>query len=325
MKRLRIKRNATAETASTGADRLSIRQLESIAAVATHLSFRVAAEHLRIAQPALSVHIASAEKRLGVQLFERDRRSVITTDIGADIATRARLALAAIDEMAEFARTGSTPLTGTLHLGVIPTVAPFWLPPLLQSVRHQFPRLRLVLREDQTQRLLTQLNTGELDIALLALPIPGDFTAATVITEEFVLASPNGVIPIEPSKVRASDLDGESLLLLEDGHCLADQALAVCARAGANPQISVRATSLPTLVQMVAGGLGSTLLPESAIASLAPPKNGAVDIHRFVGPPPRRTIGLIWRSSSGRLKEVRLLAETMSERAENVMSAIRAR
>ena len=297
-------------------DRPSIRQLECLVAVAAQGSFRRAATTLAISQPALSAQVQAAEALLGVQVFERDRRSVLVTPAGEDIVSRAREALASVDAVGDAARRRSEPLVGGLRLGVIPTIAPYWLPALLPRVRAKFPRLELVLREEQTHRLLTQLGAGELDAALLAIPVPGDLTTAPVAREEFLLAAPRGSLVLNKrGKLRDEDLDGESVLLLEDGHCLRDQALAVCTRAGAVESMEVRGTSLPTLVQMVAGKLGVTLLPEAAAASLVPSK-GPVALARFANPAPGRTLGLAWRTSSGRLREFRLLAETLREAAD---------
>jgi LysR family hydrogen peroxide-inducible transcriptional activator len=193
----------------------------------------------------------------------------------------------------------------------------------LPEVRRRFPRLELILREDQTARLVAQLSAGQLDVALLALPVPGDFTTAPVAQEGFVVAAPRGAPLVKQrGKLSERDLDDQTVLLLEDGHCLRDQALAVCDRAGAIEAMEVRATSLPTLVQMVAGGLGVTLLPEAAAAALVQ-KNGPIGLGEFARPVPGRTIGLAWRTSSGRLREFRTLAETMAATAEDFLTRIR--
>jgi LysR family hydrogen peroxide-inducible transcriptional activator len=297
-------------------DRPSIRQLESLVAVADSRSFRRAATVLGISQPALSAQVQAAEHVLGIQVFERDRRSVLITPAGEDVVSRAREALIAVDAVGDAARRRGEPLVGSLRLGVIPTVAPYWLPALLPEVHRRFPKLELILREDQTSRLLAQLAAGQLELALLAIPVQGDFTTAPVAREGFVAAAPRGAALVKQrGKLTEKDLDDETVLLLEDGHCLRDQALEVCKRAGAVESMEVRATSLPTLVQMVAGGLGVTLLPEAAIASLVQ-KHGPVALAEFAKPVPGRTIGLAWRTSSGRLREFRLLAETMAASAE---------
>jgi LysR family transcriptional regulator, hydrogen peroxide-inducible genes activator len=303
-------------------DRPSIRQLECLVAVADHGSFRKAATALGISQPALSAQVQSVEESFGVQVFERDRRSVLVTPAGEDIVGRAREALKAVDDVGETARRRGEPLVGSLRLGVIPTIAPYWLPPLLPTVRTKFPKLELILREDQTHRLLTQLSAGQLDVALLAIPVPGDFTTATIARESFLVAAPKDApIVRKRGKLVDKDLDDETVLLLEDGHCLRDHSLAVCDRGGAIESMEVRATSLPTLVQMVAGGLGITLLPEAAAAALVQPR-GPVALAAFATPP-GRTIGLAWRTSSARLREFRLLAETMAKTGESFLAKLR--
>ena len=302
-------------------ERPSIRQLECLVAVSEHGSFRRAATALGISQPALSQQIQGAEQLLGLQVFERDRRSVLVTPAGEEVIGNARAALAAVDVVAETARRRGEPLVGPLRLGVIPTVAPYWLPALLPAVRKKFPRLELILREDQTARLLAQLGAGQLDAALLALPVPGDVTCAEVAREGFVVAAPRGAELAHRKRLKERDLDDQTVLLLEDGHCLRDQALAVCERGGAVEAMQLRATSLPTLVQMVAGGLGITLLPEAAAAALVPPHGGVELVE--LSPAPGRTLGLIWRTSSARLREFRLLAETLREEAERFLGKLR--
>lgn len=309
--------------------RPNTRQLECIVAVADHGNFRRAATSLGISQPALSAQVQSLEELLAVQVFERDRRSVLVTPAGEEVVGRAREALTALDNVMDAARRRAEPLVGPLRLGVIPTVAPYWLPALLPAVRAQFPRLELILREDQTNRLLSQLNAGQLDVAFLAIPVPGDFTTATIARETFVVAAPKGS-PLVKKRGRISerDLDDETVLLLEDGHCLRDQALAVCDRGGAVESMEVRATSLPTLVQMVAGGLGITLLPEAAADALVgrgTSRSSAqpIVLAQFTNPPPGRTLGLAWRTSSARLREFRLLAETLRTEADAFLERLR--
>lgn len=299
-------------------ERLSIRQLESLVAVADHANFRRAAAALGITQPALSSQVQLAEHALGLQVFERDRRSVLVTSAGEDIVAHCRLALTAIDEVGETARNRGKPLVGELRLGVIPTVAPYWLPPLLGALRKAFPELRLILREEQTARLLEALHSGQIDCAFLALPVSGDFTSAPIAREEFVIAAPKSSPILKRNPLQLRDLAGQPVLLLEDGHCLRDQALAVCERGGAIEPLEVRATSLPTLVQMVAGGLGITLLPEAAAEALAP-RRGPVATARFSRPSPGRNLGLVWRTSSARLREFRLLAETLRDASHDVV------
>ena len=295
-------------------ERPTVRQLECLVAVADAHSFRRAAEAIGVSQPALSAQVQGVEAALGVQVFERDRRRVLITPHGEEIVARARVAIAAVDAVATAARGLAEPLVGPLRMGVIPTIAPYLLPRVLPAVRRAFPKLELILREDQTARLLAQLDAGRIDCALLALPVPGDVTAAAIGHERFLLAAPRGAPILKRGKVRDADLEGQNVLLLEDGHCLRDQALSICQRAAATEVAEMRATSLPTLVQMVAGGLGLTLLPESAAEVLVPTARGPVQLAELAGsPPPGRTIGLVWRTSSARLREFRTLADTMKK------------
>jgi LysR family hydrogen peroxide-inducible transcriptional activator len=293
--------------------RPSTRQLEYVVAVAEHGSFRKAATSLRVTQPALSALIAQLERDLGAQIFERDRRKVLVTPAGEAIVANARRALGTLDELVETAGGSREPLTGTVRLGVIPTVAPYLLPVALPAVRAAFPRLRLVLREDQTGRILAELDAGRLDAVVIATPVPGDLAIAEMYREEFLLAAPTGHRLLARRRLHERDLEGETTLLLEDGHCLREQALAVCRVAGAPEATELRATSLATLVPMVAGGLGVTLLPEMAAPSLIS-KRGGVGVAAF-GEHPGRTIGLAWRMSSARGREFRMLADRIADAA----------
>lgn len=200
-------------------DRPSIRQLECVVAVADHGSFRKAATSLGISQPALSAQVQGLEALLGVQVFERDRRSVLVTPAGEEVVASARAALAAVDTVNDVARRRGEPLVGTLRLGVIPTIAPYWLPALLPAVRQKFKKLELILREEQTDALLAQLTAGQLDAAFVAFPVPGDVTLATIAREDFVVAAPRGANVLRRrGRLTERELDGETVLLLEDGH-----------------------------------------------------------------------------------------------------------
>lgn len=289
---------------------LTLRQLEYAVAVAEHRSFRRAAAACHVTQPGLSAQIAALEQALGVQLFERDRRKVLVTPAGAEVVQRARAALEAAASVIETARGASEPLTGRLRLGVIPTIAPYLLPAVLPAVRARFPKLQLILREERTAQVLAQLDDGRLDAGILALPVPGDLAAMKLYREDFLLAAPRGHPLARRAHVREDDLSDQPVLLLEDGHCLRDQALAVCHSAGAHENNELRTTSLPTLVQMVASGLGVTLLPELAAAALAGRGTG-LEVARFTGTPPGRDVGLVWRMSSARGRELALLAEEL--------------
>ncbi|HVK73141.1 MAG TPA: LysR substrate-binding domain-containing protein [Kofleriaceae bacterium] len=302
---------------------LTLRQLEYVVAVADHRSFRKAAAACAVTQPALSAQIAQLEDLLGVQIFERDRRRVLITPVGAEIVARARTALQSAEAVVDAASALAQPLTGALRLGVIPTIAPYLLPVVLPAVRTAYPQLRLALREERTAQVLALLDDGRLDAGILALPVPGDLAAASLYREDFVVAAP----PRDPLsrrvRLREADLDDANVLLLDDGHCLRDQALAVCESAGARESAELRATSLPTLVQMVANGLGVTLLPEMAAAALT--GRGEVAVARFVAPAPGRDVGLVWRMSSARGRELGLLAELIRDRAGDHLASLRRR
>ena len=296
--------------------RPSIRQLEYAVALADALHFGRAARACHVTQPALSSQIQALEEGLGVRLFERSRRGVRLTRAGRGVIAGARDVLARLDALVEAACEARAPLCGPLHLGVIPTVAPYLLPGWLPRVREAHPELRLFLHEDRTASLLERLRAGELDLLLLALPLDEpDVETLPIFREPFVLATPRGhPLARGSGTLRESDLAHEPVLLLADGHCLRDQALAVCRQAGARESQEVRAASLSTLVQMVAGGLGVTLLPASAVPVEARGRE-EIAIRPFRAPGPSREIGLAWRRSSGRGEEFRLLGALLSRPA----------
>lgn len=295
--------------------RLTTRQLECVAILAELRNFRRAAERIGLTQPALSWQIRAVEETLGVQLFERDRRAVLVTTIGQEVAARCADALRAIDGVADAARGSAEPLVGTLTVGVIPTVAPYWLPALLPAVRKRFAKLDIVLQEVQTPTLLSRMHQGTIDVGIMALPVAGDFATQALVEEPFVLALPKGHTLSKRTSIRETDLSGLDLLLLEDGHCLRDQALEVCHLRTARELPNVRATSMTTLIQMVAGGMGATLLPAAAQKSAS----RDVDVRPFAGKAPGRTLGLAWRMSSARLREFRLLVEVMRPAAQALL------
>jgi LysR family hydrogen peroxide-inducible transcriptional activator len=281
--------------------------------VADALHFGRAARACTITQPALSAQIQAFEELLGMRLFERGRRGVLVTTAGAPVIEQARAALAGLDRLVESAASQAEPLAGTLRLGVIPTVAPYLLPPLLPAVRRAWPKLRLVLREEQTARLIEQLALGSLDLLLLALPVErAGLEELALLREAFWFVAP-AAHPLAKGRgpIAESTLAGEEILLLEDGHCLRAQALDVCRRAGVEVPGRIQATSLTTLVQMVANGLGVTLLPERALAVELRADTGLV-ARPFKRPAPFRTLGLAWRPGAARAGEYRLLGATLA-------------
>ena len=289
----------------------TLRQLEYVVAIADEKNFGLAASHCHVSQPGLSTQVREVEQLLGVRLFERDRRGVIVTPVGEDVVERSRALLTAARDLVEAARRRTKPLSGPLRLGVIPTIAPYWLPQALPAVRRDHPELKLLLREEKTSVLLDLVARGKIDVALLAIDVPiGDVETASLFDDRFLLAMPAGHPLARKKQVSEADLDGEHVLLLEDGHCLRDQAWAVCSRAGADEDTDFRATSLATLVQMVAGGDGVTLLPAMAEAAMAGPGSNLVT-RPFRSPAPSRRIGLAWRRGSSRADEMRLLAKSL--------------
>jgi LysR family hydrogen peroxide-inducible transcriptional activator len=241
---------------------------------------------------------------------------VIVTPLGERLIERARTALRQMDDLVETARRGPSPLSGPLRLGVIPTIAPYLLPRWLPAVRKAHPELALSLHEDKTDRILEQLEDGRLDLLLLALPVPGDHLESELLFEEpFVLAAPVGHRLLRRRAPAATeDLRDEAVLLLDDGHCLREQALAVCELAGAREARELRATSLVTLVQMVANGLGVTLIPATAVDALVG-RQTEVAVRAFRRPAPSRKLGLVWRRTSARADEFRVLAGLLRKQA----------
>ncbi len=294
----------------------TVKQLEFMVAVADTLNFRLAAESCFVTQPALSVQIQLLEEKLGVKLFERDRRRVLLTAAGESLVEQGRGVLADLRDMAEGAGRFSEPLTGTLRLGVIHTAAPYILPKALAEVRRRHPGLRVLIREGKTEDLVREVSEGSLDVVLLALEAElGDLERLSLFREPFVLAVPSGHGLSGRKRLREKDLRDEEMLLLDDGHCLRDQAMLVCERGGGSELGDFRASSLATLVQMVAGGVGVTLLPEMSVGVEG--SYDGVELVGFGGNGPSRTIGLVWRKSSSRGDEFELLGEAIEQGCED--------
>lgn len=281
--------------------------------VADHRHFGRAATSLHVSQPTLSSAVAALERTLGIQLVERTTRSVLLTPVGEEIVQRARGVLGAVDDIAQLAVRARAPLSGDIRLGVIPTVAPYLLPQLLPSLRARRPEARLRLREAQTSALLEELRGGSLDLALLALPTdePG-VAELPLYDEDFVLVTPVDHPMAGGAALPVSSLCGRDLLLLEDGHCFRAQALDVCREAGARERSALRAASLSTIVQMVAGGLGLTLIPAAAVGVEVGEGRGLATA-TFRDPAPRRRIGLAYRTTSARVADWTLLAAEIRE------------
>jgi LysR family transcriptional regulator, hydrogen peroxide-inducible genes activator len=278
----------------------TVQQLRYAVAVADARHFGRAAQACLVSQPALSAQIRELEARLRVQLFERTSRGVLITSAGKAVIDRARRILREVDDLCESTAGEDGALTGPLRLGVIPTIAPYVLPPAMRRISVAYPDVELYLREDRTHSLIAQLQAGELDLLLLALPLsrPG-IDELPLYDEPFLLAVPEAHALARRRRCDVTALADERLVLLEEGHCLRDQALAVCELAGNDGRAEVQGTSLPTVVQMVGAGLGVTLLPATTIDRDVHDDERVV-IRELHPTAPVRTVGLAWRSSSAR-------------------------
>ena len=286
----------------------SIRQLKYFVALTETEHFGRAADRCFVSQSAFSNAIKELESTLDAQLVDRTNRNVTITATGQQVAVQARLVLRDLDSLVETARGQKEPLTGELRLGVIPTIAPFILPDMLPKLRKKYPDLRLLLVEDQTQRIHARLMQGELDVMLIALPweMQG-VEELPLFRDAFALACHENTAHVDPENYRFSRLDSESILLLEDGHCLREHALAACKIRNTQKVSQFAASSLLTLIEMVDADLGVTFLPEMARGSSLL-RNTRVKLHP-IGDRSYRTIGLVWRKGSRRVEEFRLLGD----------------
>lgn len=289
---------------------LTLRQLRYFEALARLGHFGRAAEACAVSQPALSLQIRDLEISLGADLFERSPRQVRLTRFGEDFARRVGDILRAVDELGDLARASQSWLSGRFRIGIIPTVAPYLLPGIVARLNHLHPGLDLHIRETLTARLLRELSEGRLDAAILALPVSASAFAETpLFAEEFLLVRPSGdaAKPVPSSDM----LKAMRLLLLEEGHCLRDQALAFCNMASNLPREVLEGSSLSTLVQMVGAGIGVTFIPE--MAASVETRSADVALARFADPKPRRTIGMIWRRTSPLVGQLQDIAEIVRQ------------
>lgn len=294
---------------------LSLRALGYLVALDETRHFGKAAERCCVSQPTLSAQLKKMESQLGVQLIERGQR-VRLTEIGERIVERARRVIDEAREIEELARNFQDPLAGELRIGLIPTVGPYLLPHIAGPLREDFPRLKLLLLEHQTHRLIELLKNGELDVGILALPIPPErLMTRPLYTETFQIALPPQHPLARRQRLALDDLDGETLLLLEDGHCLRDQALAACRLARVREAPDFRATSLETLRQMVAAGVGITLLPSLAVEQ-QDSRSPAMAVRRFEDPEPARTIAAAWRPGCAREETIGHLCSAIERRMQ---------
>ncbi|WP_258193525.1 LysR substrate-binding domain-containing protein [Streptomyces sp. MA5143a] len=294
--------------------RPSLSQLRAFAAVAEHLHFRDAATAIGMSQPALSGAVSALEETLGVTLVERTTRKVLLSPAGERLAVRARAVLAEVAALMEEAEAVRAPFTGALRLGVIPTVAPYLLPTVLNLVHERYPDLDLQVHEEQTANLLDGLTTGRLDLLLLAVPlgVPG-VTELPLFDEDFVLVTPLGHELGGRQGIPREVLRALNLLLLDEGHCLRDQALDICREAGRDDvPVTTTAAGLSTLVQLVAGGLGVTLLPRTAV-TVETSRNPQLLTGRFAHPAPSRRVALAMRAGAARGAEYEELAAALRE------------
>ena len=295
---------------------LKLKDLRYLVAVADQRHFGRAAARCFVSQPTLSSQLKKLEQSLGVQLIERAPNNVSLTAAGEEIVARARRILEATDEVVTLARSQHDPLAGRLRVALLPTIGPYLLPRVAPAVRKALPRLELHLYEYQTAPMLQKLHAGELDVGILALPVDtAGLEARELYREAFSVALPEHHPLAARQSVRVADLKGEKLLLLEEGHCLRDQALEVCSRAGVHEQQDFRATSLETLRQMVASGAGITLLPELAGRGAYRNARGLV-LRPFARPAPVRQVGAVWRKSSARRGAIDALCRVISEHAQ---------
>ncbi len=277
---------------------MNIRDLSYLVALADLRHFGHAAEACFVSQPTLSTQIKKLEEELGAQLIERAPRQVMLTEVGKEVVERARLVLRDVQQIREVARRAADPKSGVLRLGIFPTLGPYLLPHVIPQIHQRYPGLELLLVEEKSEVLLSQLRDGRLDAAILAQPVDGDQLRCQELFEEpFVLALPEGHPLDKTGALTIDSLRDHTVLLLEDGHCLRDQALEVCKLAAANEKPGFRATSLETLRQMVAAGVGLTLLP---VLAVKPPVAITESIHLrpFDSPAPSRKLAMFWRNSS---------------------------
>ena len=290
---------------------MNLRDLRYLVALADERHFGKAAERCYVSQPTLSAQVRKLEEYLGVPLVERQPKRVALTPTGEKVVRRARVLLQEADAIVELARNDRDPLAGPLKLALIPTVGPYLLPHVAGRLRRELPRLKLMLYEYQTEPLLEKLRAGEIDVGVIALPVMLDgLESAELYEEPFTLAVPASHALADHERIKVDDLRGETLLLLEDGHCLRDQALEVCSRIRVNEAQDYRATSLETLRQMVAAGHGITLLPELAAETPVGTARG-LRIKPFARPAPSRTIGAVWRKSTTRTPAIEAIVEAV--------------
>jgi LysR family hydrogen peroxide-inducible transcriptional activator len=293
----------------------TLKQLQYLVALKTHGHFGRAADACFVTQSTLSAGIRELESLIGVTLVERTRRVVRFTPLGNRITEKAQRILREAEELADMARAAGKPLSGELRMSVIPTIAPFLLPAVLPNLRKQWPDLKLYLREETSHAACDSLHSGQVDCVLLALPYQCGFVDhEDLFDDRLFVAFPPGT-PDPPPEVAPAAIDETKLLLLEDGHCLKDHVLAACNRPELRAEAAMMGTSLHTLVQMVDNGLGVTMIPQMALHAGILANTGVI-ARPLEADHPSRQIALVWRKSSPREKEFKLLADSMRELAQ---------
>ncbi len=307
---------------------MTLQDLRYVVTLAEARNFARAAKACYVSQPTLSTQIKKLEDELGLALFERTNKRVMPTPAGFELIAQARVVLEEAEKLRQMAQQALDPMAGPLRLGVIPTLGPYLLPHLVPQLRADYPRLSLYLREDLTANLIKRLRAGSLDAILLALPVRTDgLELIELFREPFVMALPKDSPMAGKSEVMETDLMGVPLLLLEDGHCLRDQALAVCGLPQPRGTEDFRASSLETLRQMVAAGVGCTLLPALAADTVGTggtklASERLIELRSFVAPVPYRTIGLAARRGFPRMEMVRAFAELIKRQAPHGVALI---
>ena len=294
---------------------VTLRQLRYFDALARHGHFGRAAEACAISQPALSMQIKEMEEALGGMLLERSARQVALTRFGEELVERVRDILRSVEELGDFARAAHDRFAGRLHIGTIPTVAPYLLPKIIGNLSRTYPELDIQVREALTPKLIQELAEGRLDTAILALPVSEpSLTEVALFSEKFLLVRPreDERTPV-PTSERLREM---RLLLLEEGHCFREQALSFCKKQLSAPREMLDANSLSTLVQMVSAGIGVTLIPEMAVA--VETRSASVSVARFRNPQPSRTIGMVWRKTSPLAKQLLQISEVVCQSAGKV-------
>lgn len=294
---------------------MNLKDLRYLVAVAELRHFGKAAEACFVTQPTLSTQLKKLEDYLGVQLVERTSKQVLITTIGKQVVERARKVLQEVDDLVELCRAGSDPLSGAIGLGFIPTIAPYFLPYLVPELRQKLPQMDVYLYEDQTAHLVERLRRGEIDAALMAVPVDAaDLDHEELFCEPFLLAVPEGHPLSAEQRLELDDLQDQHVLLLDEGHCLRDQALDICNMVGVRQQDEFRATSLETLRQMVASGAGITFLPLlAAQANEVVANRGSVVLRRFEDPQPVRHMAMYFRKGTARLPAIKTIGSLIQK------------